>query len=82
MKISSCRSTGCRHNVEQCKIFIFFLFFFSDPIVAQFSTDSYILMVVDDIRGEMDGPYNVDAFSPCAKIRYSFPKRRKTDVAI
>ena len=41
-----------------------------------------ILTVVDDIGGLMDGPYDVDVSSSCAKMRCSSPTRHKTDVAI
>ena len=41
-----------------------------------------ILTVVDDARGLMDGPCDVDASSSCATMRWSFPIRRKTDIAM
>ena len=42
----------------------------------------YILTVVDDVGGLMDGLCDVDASSLCAVMRWSSLIRRKTDLAI
>ena len=41
-----------------------------------------ILVVVDDVRGLMDGPCDVDVSSSFATMRWSSPIERKTDLPI